>query len=373
MYYEEQYPEMARACRHRSRDEADGGVRPHRQDLPRRVFSAFCIILMRKEGVDFWWIDWQQGTKSKMKGTSIRCGCSTTTICRTSAATEKRGMILSRYAGPGSHRYPLGFSGDTIVCLEQPETSAVVHRQCREHRIYVVVARHRRAHVRKGDPNFTSDGCNSGCSRRQPVCIPPKTAFPKNRGCTEKRRRRSRRTICVCATGCCRTFTPRTSAPRRTESTICAPLYYYWDSPFAYAMKNEYVFGSELIVAPVTGKAKRDGLAASYGVAGRKARDGFLHRETYEGERLVTVKSRRITSPCSQKRVRSFPCSRKGRATRRRSTRWKSGCIRADGEYVMHDEKGSISFRTETNGKRDAFFRKAEFRLRNQDDKSAFL
>ena len=24
-------------------------------------------------------------------------------------------MIFSRYAGPGSHRYPVGFSGDTIV------------------------------------------------------------------------------------------------------------------------------------------------------------------------------------------------------------------------------------------------------------------
>src|SRR5699024_737172 len=25
------------------------------------------------------------------------------------------GVILSRYAGPGSHRYPIGFSGDTFI------------------------------------------------------------------------------------------------------------------------------------------------------------------------------------------------------------------------------------------------------------------
>ena len=27
-------------------------------------------------------------------------------------------MTFSRYAGPGSHRYPVGFSGDTIVTWE---------------------------------------------------------------------------------------------------------------------------------------------------------------------------------------------------------------------------------------------------------------
>lgn len=28
---------------------------------------------------------------------------------------ENPGLILSRYAGIGSHRYPIGFSGDTYV------------------------------------------------------------------------------------------------------------------------------------------------------------------------------------------------------------------------------------------------------------------
>ena len=30
----------------------------------------------------------------------------------------KRKMTFSRYAGPGSHRYPVGFSGDTVVTWE---------------------------------------------------------------------------------------------------------------------------------------------------------------------------------------------------------------------------------------------------------------
>lgn len=40
----------------------------------------------------------------------------------------QKGIIFSRFAGPGSHRYPVGFSGDTIVSwasLEfQPEFTA---------------------------------------------------------------------------------------------------------------------------------------------------------------------------------------------------------------------------------------------------------
>ena len=35
-----------------------------------------------------------------------------------SAREGKRPLTFSRYAGPGSHRYPIGFSGDTIVTWE---------------------------------------------------------------------------------------------------------------------------------------------------------------------------------------------------------------------------------------------------------------
>lgn len=67
-----------------------------------------------KEGVDFWWIDWQQGKKSKTKGLDPLWALNHYHYidnCR----DGKRGMILSRYAQQGSHRYPLGFSGDTQI------------------------------------------------------------------------------------------------------------------------------------------------------------------------------------------------------------------------------------------------------------------
>lgn len=65
-----------------------------------------------EEGVDFWWIDWQQGKQSKMKGLDPLYALNHYHTLD-SGRGEKRGLILSRYAGIGSHRYPLGFSGDT--------------------------------------------------------------------------------------------------------------------------------------------------------------------------------------------------------------------------------------------------------------------
>ena len=66
------------------------------------------------DGVDFWWIDWQQGANSKMKGLDplwMLNHYHALDIAR----DGNRPLIFSRYAGPGSHRYPVGFSGDTII------------------------------------------------------------------------------------------------------------------------------------------------------------------------------------------------------------------------------------------------------------------
>ena len=68
---------------------------------------------LEKEGVDFWWIDWQQGAISKS-------GVDPLWLLnhyqyQNAQKKHKNNIILSRYAGPGSHRYPLGFSGDSVI------------------------------------------------------------------------------------------------------------------------------------------------------------------------------------------------------------------------------------------------------------------
>lgn len=67
-----------------------------------------------KDGVDFWWIDWQQGNASEISGADPLWMLNHFHFLD-SAKDGKRPLILSRYAGPGSHRYPVGFSGDSII------------------------------------------------------------------------------------------------------------------------------------------------------------------------------------------------------------------------------------------------------------------
>lgn len=81
-----------------------------------------------EDGVDFWWMDWQQGTSywwiheknenGKLKDERevldplwMLNHLHIIDIKR----NGKRPMFFSRYSGPGSQRYPVGFSGDTYV------------------------------------------------------------------------------------------------------------------------------------------------------------------------------------------------------------------------------------------------------------------
>ncbi len=69
---------------------------------------------LEDQGIDFWWIDWQQ------RGGFSKDGYDPLWMLNhyLYADNARKGeypMILSRYAGLGSHRYPLGFSGDTVM------------------------------------------------------------------------------------------------------------------------------------------------------------------------------------------------------------------------------------------------------------------
>ncbi|MDR0922620.1 MAG: alpha-xylosidase [Lactobacillales bacterium] len=72
---------------------------------------------LEDEGVDFWWIDWQQGNQSNSTGVDPLWALNFYHYLDNQERNEA-GLILSRYAGAGSHRYPIGFSGDTIVTWE---------------------------------------------------------------------------------------------------------------------------------------------------------------------------------------------------------------------------------------------------------------
>ncbi|MCS6712054.1 glycoside hydrolase [Brachybacterium sp. EF45031] len=72
---------------------------------------------LEEQGTDFWWVDWQSGPYSRRRGLDplwvLNHGHFTD-----NARDGRRGLTFSRYAGPGSHRYPVGFSGDAIISWE---------------------------------------------------------------------------------------------------------------------------------------------------------------------------------------------------------------------------------------------------------------
>ena len=110
--HEEAYPEMARAS----------GIDPATQkyvafDIANKAFAESYLKLLHhpreRQGVDFWWIDWQQGDETSLPGVTPDWWLSYVHA----SDMERRGrrpLLLNRWGGLGSHRYPIGFSGDTI-------------------------------------------------------------------------------------------------------------------------------------------------------------------------------------------------------------------------------------------------------------------
>jgi alpha-glucosidase (family GH31 glycosyl hydrolase) len=118
--HEERYADMSR---HIGQDPAKG--EPVRFDLanPRFVEGYFKILHhpMEDEGVDFWWLDWQQGQRMIHSAEPVAevmdplWWLNHLHFYNLGRDGTKRPFVFSRWGGLGSHRYPIGFSGDTVV------------------------------------------------------------------------------------------------------------------------------------------------------------------------------------------------------------------------------------------------------------------
>ena len=128
--HEDMYEKMARAC----------GIDPATKErirldiLSPEFMEKYFDILhhpYEEDGVDFWWMDWQQGQSYWWIHEENKDGklqderevldplwmlnhLHIADIKR----NGKRPMFFSRYSGPGSQRYPVGFSGDTFITWE---------------------------------------------------------------------------------------------------------------------------------------------------------------------------------------------------------------------------------------------------------------
>ena len=248
--FEDAHPAMCAAL---GRDSDD----PIQFDPTDRAFlDAYFDVLHRgleTQGVDFWWIDWQQGTTSRVPGIDPLWVLNHYHYLD-NAESGRRPLTFSRYAGPGSHRYPIGFSGDTVITWDslafQPEftaTAANIGYGWWSHDIggHMWGSRDDELTTR-----WVQLGVHSPILRLHSTNDPFMTKEPWTLG-TEARaivsdalRMRHRLVPYL------HTMNHRTA---NEDIALVRPLYHRWPRhPEAYAHPNEFLFGSELLVAPIT-------------------------------------------------------------------------------------------------------------------------
>ena len=112
--HEAAYPEMA------ARLGVDAATNvPIPFDIARLDFALpYFEVLHHPEearGIDFWWVDWQQGEESSLVGLDPLWWLNHLHFYDLGRDGRKRPFTFSRWGGLGNHRYPIGFSGDTVV------------------------------------------------------------------------------------------------------------------------------------------------------------------------------------------------------------------------------------------------------------------
>jgi alpha-glucosidase (family GH31 glycosyl hydrolase) len=100
-------------------------------DITNKKFAQnyFDILLhpYEKDGVDFWWLDWQQWGGTNIKGVNPTFYLNYVHFSDMQRR-GKRPLIFHRWGGLGNHRYEIGFSGDYFINWKslkyQPEFTA---------------------------------------------------------------------------------------------------------------------------------------------------------------------------------------------------------------------------------------------------------
>ena len=210
-----------------------------------------------EKGVDFWWIDWQQGKVTNIPGLDPLWALNHYHTLD-NGRDGKRPLILSRYAGLGSHRYPLGFSGDTHTTWEslrfQPyftNTAANAGYTWWSHDIggHMFGIQDDELYVRwlqygVFSPINRLHSSNSDFMGKEPW----KRSFAAN-AVSERFLRLRHKLIPFLYSA---NFETHLNA-----IPLCMPMYYRYDREEAYQVRNQYIFGSQLLVAPITQPADK--------------------------------------------------------------------------------------------------------------------
>ncbi|MBR5152712.1 MAG: DUF5110 domain-containing protein [Clostridia bacterium] len=249
--HEESYSQMATAM---GIDPATEETVPFEIENPVFMENYFKYLHnpMEEDGVRFWWMDWQQGNTTRIPGLDplwMLNHFHYIDNCR----NGQRGMMFSRYAGPGSHRYPIGFSGDTHITWEsldfQPyftATASNIGYGWWSHDIGGHMAGYRDEELitrwfQLGvfSPVNRLHSSNSPFNGKEPW------KYNKISELSMKEFLRLRHRMIPYL------YTMNYRASTQGEPLV-QPLYYGYTEHEAYQYKNEYLFGTEMLVSPIT-------------------------------------------------------------------------------------------------------------------------
>jgi alpha-glucosidase len=260
--WEAAYPAMARAM---GIDPATRKYVPF--DITDKKFATNYMNLLHhpleKQGIDFWWLDWQQQQETRLAGVNPTWWLNY--VHFTDQQREgKRPLLFHRWGGLGNHRYQIGFSGDSISVWDslafQPwftATAANVGYAYWSHDI----GGHMPGSV---DPElytrWVQFGAFSPILRTHTTKNPDSErriwAYPEPYSSVLRSAYQLRYALQPYL---------YTEARKTYETGVAFlhPLYYEWPGEEqAYQSKGEYIFGDQMLAAPVTAPAdKASGLA----------------------------------------------------------------------------------------------------------------
>ena len=288
--FEEIYPRFAEAM---GIDPASGEPVPFRIADKEFVRNYFELLHhpMEDGGVDFWWVDWQQGETSDLRDLDPLPWLNHLHYCD-SGRRGVRPMLYSRWGGLGNHRYPIGFSGDTYVgwpALQfQPYFTATASNVAYgwwSHDIggHMGGATEPELYVR-----WVQFGASSPCLRlhatkdpraeRRPWRFPPE-AYQAAQAAFHWRYQ----------------LVPYVYTMARVASdtgvSLCRPMYYeYPEEDAAYVARYQYFFGDQMIAAPIVHPADPEtGMAAADVWVPEGTWIELTTKETFTGPRWVRL------------------------------------------------------------------------------------
>lgn len=222
------------------------------------------------EGVDFWWLDWQQWEKDRtLKNLDNVFWCNYIWFSDMEQNGTKRPLLYHRWGGLGNHRYQIGFSGDSYATWESlrflPYFNSTASNVLYGYWSHDIGGHQVRRYGMGVEPELYTRAMQMG--QYLPILRSHSAKDPSlNKEPWAFNQTIQRRLMAVINGRYALVPYIYTMARQDYETgiSLCRPMYYdYPEAKEAYEYKEQYMFGDKMLIAPVTEAVnKESGLAS---------------------------------------------------------------------------------------------------------------